>query len=110
MNIDGKQKALALTAHISYLFFGVGFIAVPLVIYLVFDKKDDFVAHHAKQALFAQAIFGIVSAIAGILTFIAIGILLWPLVAILGAVLFVCSLIGSYRVINGESYSYPLLG
>ena len=51
--IDGKQKVLALAAHISYLFFGVGYVLVPLVLYLMYDKKDDFIAGHAKQALLA---------------------------------------------------------
>ena len=46
--IDGKQKALALAAHISYLFFGVGYVLVPLALYLFYDKQDDFIAGHAS--------------------------------------------------------------
>lgn len=109
MDIDGKQKILAIAAHLSYLFFGVGYIVVPLVIYLYFDKKDSFVAGHAKQALIAQGIFGIVSAIVGGLTAILVGFLFLPLVIILGIIWFVCSCIGSYRALNGEAYHYPLL-
>ncbi|MBP3723913.1 MAG: DUF4870 domain-containing protein [Selenomonadaceae bacterium] len=110
MEIDGKQKTLAIAAHISYLFFGVGYVLVPLFIYLYFDKKDDFVANHAKQALLAQAICGIVGAIIGILAFIVVGLLLAPVGIVLGVVWFVCSFIGAWKALNGESYHYPLLG
>ena len=72
--IDGKQKVLALAAHISYLFFGVGYVLVPLVLYLMYDKKDDFIAGHAKQALMAQAIFGVISAIVAGLTVLLVGV------------------------------------
>lgn len=109
MEIDGKQKVLAIASHVSYIFFGVGYVIVPLIIYLMFDKKDSFVAEHAKQALIAQVAFGIVSAIVGALTAIVIGILFWPLVILLGIIWFVCSCIGSYRALQGVSYHYPLL-
>ncbi len=109
MEIDGKQKALAIASHISYLFFGVGTIIVPLVIYLYFDKKDDFVAGHAKQALVIQVINAVIWAIIGALTMIAIGVFLWPIGLVVGLVWFVCSLIGAWRALQGESYHYPLL-
>ena len=108
--IAGKQKALALTAHISYLFFGVGYIIVPLVIYLFYDGKDSFIAHHAKQALLAQAIFGILGAIVTGLTFLLVGVLLWPFLAVLGFIWFCCSILACFKVINGKDYHYPLLG
>ena len=107
--IDGKQKVLALAAHISYLFFGVGYVLVPLVLYLIYDKKDDFIAGHAKQALMAQAIFGVISAIVAGLTILLVGVLLWPIVFLLGAVWFCCSIIACFKVINEKEYHYPLL-
>ncbi|WP_303816885.1 DUF4870 domain-containing protein [Selenomonas ruminantium] len=108
--IDGKQKVLALAAHISYLFFGVGYVLVPLVLYLMYDKKDAFIAGHAKQALMAQAIFGVISAIVAGLTVLLVGVLLWPIVFLLGAVWFCCSIIACFKVINEKEYHYPLLG
>lgn len=107
--IDGKQKALALTAHIGYLFLGVGYVIVPLVIYLFYDGKDPFVAGHAKQALLAQAIFSILGAVVSVLTFLLVGILLWPALALLGIVWFCCSILACFKVINGQPYHYPLL-
>jgi len=109
MEIDGKQKTLAIASHISYLFFGVGTVIVPLVIYLYFDKKDDFVAEHAKQALVIQVINAVIWAIIGALTVIAIGVFLWPLGAVVSVAWFICSLIGAWRALQGESYHYPLL-
>ncbi|MCR5758114.1 MAG: DUF4870 domain-containing protein [Selenomonas sp.] len=108
--IEGKQKALALAAHIGYLFFGVGYVLVPLAIYLIYDKKDKFVAQHAKQALMAQAIFGVVCAIVTGLTALLVGVLLWPIVFLLGALWFCCSIYACFKVINEQEYHYPLLG
>lgn len=108
--IDGKQKVLALAAHIGYLFFGVGYILVPLVLYLIYDKQDAFIAQHAKQALMAQAIFGVVSAVVTGLTVLLIGLFLWPLLLLLGGVWFCCSIIACFKVINEKEYHYPLLG
>ena len=107
--ISGKQKALALAAHISYLFFGVGYVLVPLAIFLFYDGKDYFIARHAKQALMAQAIIGILGSIVSLLTFVLIGVVLWPFVIILGALWTLCSVYACFKVINGEDYHYPLL-
>ena len=109
MPVEGKQKVLALLAHVGYLLFGVGYIAIPLVIYLCFDGKDEFVAAHAKQALKAQAIFGILGAVVAFLTFLVVGVFLWPVLFILGAVWFCCSVYACFKVINGQEYHYPLL-
>ena len=107
--VTGKEKAMALSAHISYLFFGVGYIIVPLIVYLFYDGKDEFVASHAKQALKAQAIFGILGAIVFGLTFLLVGVLLWPVLAVIGFVWFCCSIYACFKVIDGKEYHYPLL-
>ena len=110
MEINGKQKALALAAHVGWLFLGVGYVLIPLVIYLIYDGKDGFVAGHAKQALLAQFIFGILSVIVAGLTFLVVGVVLWPVLAVIGIVWFCCSILACFKVINGRSYHYPLLG
>ena len=110
MGIDGKQKTLAIAAHISYIFFVVGLVLVPLALYLYFDKKDEFVAYHAKQALMAQAICIVFGAITSALTAVLVGVLLWPVAAVLGIVWFVCSFWGAWKALHGEYYHYPLLG
>ena len=107
--VAGKEKAMALAAHISYLFFGVGYVLVPLAIYLYYDGKDEFVAGHAKQALKAQVIFGILGAVVSALTFLVVGVLLWPVLLVVGFIWFCCSILACFKVINGEPYNYILL-
>ena len=107
--VGGKEKALALAAHVGYLALGAGFIILPLVIYLIYDGKDDFVASHAKQALLAQGIFGVLSGIVAVLSFVVVGFLLWPALALLGIVWFCCSILACFKVISGQYYRYPLL-
>lgn len=107
--VTGKEKVLAMMAHISYLFFGVGYVLVPLAIYLFFDGKDEFVASHAKQALKAQVIFGILGAVVFGLSLLVVGILLWPIIAVVGFIWFCCSIYACFKAINGERYNYILL-
>ncbi len=107
--IDGKSKLLAITSHCGYLLLGVGYILIPLIIYLVYDEKNPFVANHAKQAFKAQAIIGIMSLIASILTFFIVGLIFWPFIIIIALLWLCCSFFACYRVINGQEYHYPLL-
>lgn len=107
--IEGKDKFLAILAHVGYIFLGVGFVLIPLAIYLFFDGKNEFVAAHARQALKAQALVGIVGFIVTVLTFFVIGIVLWPVIIVIAIVLFICSFIACLKAINGKEYRYPLL-
>lgn len=106
--ITTKQKILAISAHLGY-FIGIGYVLIPLAILLLCDE-EDFLKEHAKQALCVQVVFGIASAIVGVLTSIIIGIVFWPFLGILWFMWFVCSLKGAWRALNGEAYSYPLTG
>ncbi len=104
----GEQKLLALAAHLSYLFGGLGFILAPLIIFLI--KKDDpFVREHARQALGAHLALLVAGMVVGLRSLILIGLLLVPVLAILGVLLLVTSLIASAKVLNGEMYEYPLI-
>ncbi len=106
--VSGEQKLLALIAHLSYLFGGLGFIVGPLIIFLL--KKDDpFVYEHARQALVAHLAFLVAGMVVGLLCFLLVGFLLIPVLVILGVLLLIASLIASVRVLNGEMYQYPLI-
>ena len=106
--ITGEQKFLAIFSHTAYLLGGIGFILAPLIIFLL--KKDDhFVYEHAKQALITHFLLLIFSTIVGFLTFLLIGILLFPVVAILFVGLFITSLLAAYKALQGEYYQYPLV-
>ena len=106
--IDGMKKLLSVAAHASYL-FGFTYLLLPLVLYVYFNGKDDFVAKHAKQAGLAQLIAGVLVVIAFILTFVLIGVLVWPVVGVIIAILIGCSAYACYKAANGEEYSYPFL-
>jgi len=106
--ITGEQKILAILAHSSYFLGGLGFIIAPLVIFLL--KKDDyFVYGHAKQALVAHIAIFTTSCIVGLLCMLLIGVLLLPIIGILWVVLFVTSIIGTIKALNGEEYQYPFI-
>lgn len=106
--ISGEQKLLAIAAHITYFLGGLGFILAPLIIYL-FKKEDFFVREHAKQALTAHLFLLLLSTIVGILCSILIGVLLLPLLAIIGAVFFITSIIAAIKAADGQMYYYPLI-
>lgn len=106
--VTGEQKLLAIAAHLTYFLGGIGFVLAPLVIFLI--KRDDpFVADHAKQALVAHLAMLVVGMATGILSMILIGLLLIPVVALLGIALLVTSILASLKALNGEYYRYPLI-
>lgn len=106
--VTSEQKILAILAHISYFLGGIGFILAPLVIFLL--RKDDFFVHeHAKQALVAHLSILALSSIVGMLCILLVGVLLLPVVGILWFVLFVTSILGAMKALNGETYQYPFI-
>lgn len=107
-NITGEQKLLALIAHLAYFLGGLGFIIAPLVIFLL-KREDPFVYDHARQALVAHLAILAASVIVGLLSMLIIGILLIPVLVILWLVLVVTSIIAAIKVLNGETYRYPLI-
>ncbi|MCE5285679.1 MAG: DUF4870 domain-containing protein [Pelosinus sp.] len=106
--ISSDQKLLAIAAHVTYFLGGVGFIIAPLIIYLL--KKDDpFVREHAKQALAAHLFLLILSTIIGVLCYILIGFLLLPILAIVGLIFFITSILAAIKAADGQLYYYPLI-
>lgn len=106
--MTNEQKLLAIVAHLSYLLGGVGFVLVPLIIWLL-HKTDDFVSDHAKQALVAHLVLLAASAATGILCFILVGFILLPLIAIIWLIMLVASIMAAIRAFNGQYYNYPLI-
>ncbi|MDT8902830.1 DUF4870 domain-containing protein [Anaeroselena agilis] len=107
-NISGEQKLLAIIAHLSYFFGGLGFIIAPLLIYLL-KKEDPFVCEHARQALVAHLALLVAGLVVSLLCAILIGFLLIPVLAVLALILVVTSLIAGLKALNGEYYKYPLI-
>lgn len=106
--VTGEQKLLAIIAHLAYFFGGLGFIIAPLIIFLL--KKDDpFVYEHARQSLVAHLALLVAGLVVGLLCTVLIGFLLIPILAILGLILVVTSLIAAFKALNGEHYQYPFI-
>ncbi|WP_067974260.1 DUF4870 domain-containing protein [Nocardiopsis trehalosi] len=99
---SSDDRTMAMLAHIGGAV--VGFI-LPLILYLV--KKDDspYVRYHAAQALNFQIMMVIGYVIAGALTLIIIGYLLW-LVLWVGGLVF--GILAGMAANRGEWYKYPV--
>lgn len=146
MNVTDEEKLWAAIAHASIWvtmfggFLTAGFtipisIFIPLVIYLMFRKKSDYVVFHALQAfslqilgtigVLALAVVGgfawtIGMVIALLAIFVLAGIVLVPLWAIVGVflalVVFVTPIgalllatIAAYQTYNRHDYRYPFI-
>jgi hypothetical protein len=107
--VSTTQKLLAIAAHISYLLGGAGYLFVPLLIFLL-RRDDPFTAAHARQALCVQVVIGLLGGVVSALMFVLVGFLLVPVLVLLGLLWLGCSLLGAWRALNGEDYSYPLIG
>ena len=85
MEKNGKLLLVAL-----WLIWPVG-----LIWYLVSEKmkKDDFVKFHFKQWLLVIIVAFVGNIVAGLLTFILIGALLFPVIGVLTLVLFIQAMI-----------------
>ncbi|WP_374012031.1 DUF4870 domain-containing protein [Pseudoxanthomonas koreensis] len=97
------QRTMALLAHLLGII--TGFIGA-LVIWLV--SKDDaakgFVTDQAKEALNFQITLFIGYVVAWVLSFILIGLLVFPVLMIANLVF---SILGGMKANNGEAYRYP---
>jgi len=98
---DGDTTFAAL-AHASALvasFFG------PILFLVLGDDDDELVRENAKNAINFQITIFVLTLIAGVLTFLIIGLFLLPLIGVLDLILV---LIATVKANNNEIYSYPL--
>lgn len=144
LQVTDEEKMWAAIAHASAWITAltsvvtVGFLApisifIPLVIYLMFRKKSDYVAFHALQAFVLQLIgtvgalavflvggavwlLGLVIAIALMVILVGfilvpvwalVGLLLGVVVALLPVLMVVFGTIAALETYNGRDYRYP---
>ncbi len=96
------QRLWATLTHIGGILFG---FLVPLITYLVLKDRGAFVAEHTKTALNFQLTMLIAYIVAGILTLLLIGVLLYFAIFV---VVVVFSIIAAMKANAGELYQYPL--
>src|SRR5450830_1841923 len=83
---DSDQRLWATLAHIGPII--LGFIA-PLVIWLVYRERGQYVEDQSKEALNFQITVAIAATVSGLLTLVLIGFVLLAIVAIGGLVLMI---------------------
>lgn len=78
---------------------------VPIAFFLF--SSDDDVKRLSIQALLFQIIFGILIAIAGVLSFILIGL---PFLFVFLLIFWIAPIIGIFKALTDSEWNYPLVG
>lgn len=92
---------LAMLAHLLGIFFG--FLS-GLIIWLIKKDQSAFVEQEAKEALNFQITLLLGYVVAFVLTFIVIGVFLFPLLWIINVIF---SIMGAVACSKGQAYKYP---
>ncbi len=98
---DSDQRLWATLSHAGAII--IGFIA-PLVVWLIYKGRGQFVEDQAKEALNFQILVVIAGVAAGVLSFVGIGLLLYPLIWI-GNLVF--CILAAMAANKGQAYRYP---
>ena len=111
-----EENTWSVLAHLSvFLNLFTGFLGpvAALVIWLVYKDRSPRVSFHALQSLWYQVAWIMILAIgwtmAGILTVVLIGFLLFPMMIVATVVPFVHMGYAAYQVNQGVDYRYPLV-
>lgn len=99
--VSKDSRTMALLAHILGIFSS---FLVPLIIWLIKKEEDAFVEDQAKEALNFQITIMIGWFVAVVLSFVAIGFLLFPVLMVGNLVL---GIIAGMKANDGIAYRYP---
>jgi uncharacterized protein len=111
---DQQNRTWGMLCHLSALaglIIPFGHIIGPLVVWLI--KKDEMpiVNEYGKESLNFQISMSIymigLGVVAAILSFIVVGVLLFPLIGVIGLVDLVLVIIASMQANKGIAYQYP---
>jgi uncharacterized Tic20 family protein len=100
--ISKDARTFAMLAHLLAIF--TSFVG-PLVIWLVKKDEHSFVDEQGKEALNFQITVAIAWVIAGLLSFLCIGFLLFPAVWVVNLIFCIMACVA---VNKGEHYRYPV--
>ncbi|HWS58454.1 MAG TPA: DUF4870 domain-containing protein [Actinotalea sp.] len=99
---DADQRLWAMLSHIGAIF--IGFLA-PLIVWLVYKGRGQFVEEQAKESLNFQIMIAIAYVVGSVTSFLGIGLLIL-LVAWVFSIVFV--IIAGIAANKGEAYRYPI--
>lgn len=108
-----EERTWAIVAHIGVLvaaWLAMGFLC-PLIVWLIFRERSDFVRRHAVESLNFQISLLIYSALAAVLIFITFGLgvlIVVPLVVIGAIAALVVIILATVAASGGTDYRYPL--
>ena len=110
------ENTWSVLAHLSvFLNLFTGFLGpvAALVIWLMYKDRSPRVSFHALQSLWYQVAWMLILAVgwtvAGILTVVLIGFLLFPVMIVATVVPFVHMGYAAYKVSQGVDYRYPFV-
>ncbi|QKG93415.1 DUF4870 domain-containing protein [Halorubrum salinarum] len=98
--VDG-DTTLAALSHASALF--ASFLG-PILFLILADDDDELVKQNAKNSLNFQIVVFAALMLAAVLSFVFVGLLLFPVIAIVDLVLV---LVATVKANDGQVYSYP---
>ena len=108
-----EERTWAMVAHIGVFvaaWFAMGFLC-PLVVWLVYRQRSDFVRRHALESLNFQVSLLIYTAIAIVLVLITFGLgvlIIIPLIVIGAVAAVVFIVLATMAASSGNEYRYPL--
>lgn len=105
--MNPEEKNIALLCHLSafaMLVLPLGNVVGPLVVWLLKKDTSPVIDMEGKESLNFQITVTIAAAIAGILSFVLIGI---PLLIAIGVGNIVLIVLAAVDVSNGKPYRYP---
>ena len=100
----GSDKIWSILVHLS-VFLGIGFILLPLVVYLAMRNESEYVAANAREALNFHISLLIYFICCIPLTFVIIGA---PIAIILTLCMFIFSVVAAVKASDGGCYRYPM--
>jgi uncharacterized Tic20 family protein len=110
------ENTWSVLAHLSvFLNILTGFLGpvAALVIWLMYKDRSPRISFHALQSLWYQVVWVVILAVgwtvAGILTIVLIGFLLFPVMMVLTVVPFAHMGYAAYKVTQGVDYRYPFV-
>lgn len=121
VQLGSDRRNWGVAAHLSAFVAAWAALAFlgPLLVWLVKKDDDEFVGHHAREALNFQLTWLLAGFVAGVVTFVlavvtlGVGLVVVGLVAlVVGLPLLVtwvwCTINGAVHASRGEAYHYPL--
>ena len=96
------EKIWGVLMHVGNLLLS---FLVPLIIWLIYRERSQTLDQQGRTALNWAISFWIYSAVAGVLMFVLIGFVIWPILIVLDVVF---CIIAAVKAGNGEAWKYPM--